>query len=152
MSITIRAATLADAEVIAEYNRRLAFETEDKVLDPPVLAAGVAALLRDPGKGRYFVADDDGDVVAQIAVTYEWSDWRNGWVWWIQSVYVRSDARRRGIFQALYRRVEEAARDDGGVVALRLYVERHNDVAQQTYRRMGMEEMPFLLFQSWVGK
>lgn len=149
MTLHVRSATSADAPIIAEYNRLLALETEDKVLDPSVLAAGVAALLADVRKGRYFVAEEAGAVLGQTAVTYEWSDWRNGWVWWLQSVYVRKDARRRGIFEALYRHVEGAARAEGNVIGLRLYVERHNGAAQECYRRLGMTESPFLLLECW---
>src|SRR5262245_37483641 len=105
MPPTVRSARPEDAAVIAEYNRLLALETEHKVLDPSVLAAGVQALLEDPHKGRYFVAEDAGQPIGQLMLTYEWSDWRNGWIWWIQSVYVRGDYRRRGIFRALYEHV-----------------------------------------------
>jgi GNAT superfamily N-acetyltransferase len=136
--------------VIAEFNRLLAVETEHKVLDPTVLAAGVAAILADPSKGRYFVAAEGSDVLGQISVTYEWSDWRNGWWWWIQSVYVRSDARRRGIFRALYDHVSEAARREGTVVGLRLYAEKDNHPAHRTYEEMGMEQIPFILYQKWL--
>src|SRR5580704_10490257 len=102
MSLTIRPATLDDTPVICEFNRRLALESEEKVLDPAVLGAGVAALLNDPARGLYFVAQKGGQVVGQIMITPEWSDWRNAWMWWIESVYVRQDARRQGVFRALY--------------------------------------------------
>src|SRR6516225_7846783 len=115
MPLTVRRATPADAPHLVEYNRRMALETEGKTLDPAVLAAGVAAVLADPGRGAYYVGEDESGVVGQLMITLEWSDWRNAWLWWIQSVYVRADARRRGVFRALYEHVYEAARGDGQV-------------------------------------
>ena len=138
MSLTIRRGQPGDAGAVIEFNRRLAEETEGKALDAAVLAAGVAAVLADPARGLYFLAESGGEVAGQLMLTFEWSDWRNGWVWWIQSVYVRADVRRRGVFRALYEHVERAARQDPGVVGLRLYAERENVAAQQTYLRMGM--------------
>jgi ribosomal protein S18 acetylase RimI-like enzyme len=146
MPLTLRRAVTADAAVIAEFNCRLAHETEGKTLDPGVVAAGVAACLADPGKGTYFVAEEDGPV-GLLLITTEWSDWRNGWLWWIQSVYVRPDARRRGIFRALYQHVYQEACADPQVIGLRLYVERDNHAAQETYLRLGMEPAGYLVFQ-----
>jgi ribosomal protein S18 acetylase RimI-like enzyme len=114
-----------------------------------VLAAGVRAVLDDPARGVYFVAERAGEVVGQTMITTEWSDWRNGWLWWIQSVYVCADARRQGVFRALYEHVQEMARNDPTVIGLRLYVEENNRAAQETYRRMGMEPMGFLVFHRW---
>jgi ribosomal protein S18 acetylase RimI-like enzyme len=147
MPLTVRRATPADAPHLVEYNRRMALETEGKALDPAVLAAGVAAVLADPHKGAYYVAADRADLVGQLMLTWEWSDWRNAWVWWIQSVYVRADWRRRGVFGALYAHVYEAARREPQVVGLRLYVERDNRAAQATYQKLGMREANYLLFE-----
>jgi ribosomal protein S18 acetylase RimI-like enzyme len=138
MPWTIRRATPADAAVIADFNRRLAEETEDKILDPAVLDRGVAAALADSRKAIYWVAEQDATVVGQISITTEWSDWRNGWLWWIQSVYVRPESRRQGVFRALYQQVYHEACQDPEVIGLRLYVERDNHAAQQTYVSMGM--------------
>jgi ribosomal protein S18 acetylase RimI-like enzyme len=149
MPLTVRRATSADVPIIVEYNRLMALETEDKVLDPAVLGAGVAAALADPHKALYFVAEEDGAVLGQLSVTTEWSDWRNGWLWWIQSVYVHEGARRRGVFRALYEHVYRTAQDDPQVIGLRLYVERDNQAAQQTYLRMGMEWADYLLLQRY---
>src|SRR5205807_1377678 len=112
--------------------------TENKDLDPAVLSAGVAAMLDDSHKGRYFVAELDDTVVGQLGVTCEWSDWRNGNFWWIQSVYVAAEARRQGVFRALYEHLLEAARSDKSVIGVRLYVEHDNRIAQETYRRLRM--------------
>src|SRR5262249_52958474 len=136
---TVRRAVAADAPLIAEYNRRLALETEGKTLPADVVAAGVAALLADPRKGIYFIAELGGALVGQLMITTEWSDWRNGWIWWIQSVYVCHEARRRGVFRALFEHVLAAARAEPEVVGLRLLVDHANHPAQQTYHRLGMQ-------------
>ena len=137
MNVIIRPATMSDAEVICEFNRRLAKETENKDLDPAILKAGVAAVLKDSSKGRYYVAQD-GAVVGQLGVTFEWSDWRNGNFWWIQSVYVAAVARRHGVFRKLYEHLLQEARTQPDVIGLRLYVEHDNRVAQETYKKLGM--------------
>src|SRR5262245_44541509 len=146
MPLTVRNASLNDAAAIAEFNRRLALETERKVLDPAVLSAGVEAVLSDPTRGRYFVAEHNGEVIGQMMITYEWSDWRNGWVWWLQSVYVRADARGRGVFRAIFDHVAGEAKQAGNIVAMRVYVERENQPAKATYQRLGFEEMHFDLY------
>jgi ribosomal protein S18 acetylase RimI-like enzyme len=147
MPLTIRRGTLADAPLIAEFNRLMAQETEGKALDPAVLARGVQAALNDPAKGLYFIAEEDGAVLGQTMVTTEWSDWRDGWFWWIQSVYVRPEARRRGVFRALYRHLHEAAIRTPQVIGIRLYVERENLRAQETYVSLGMKRTPYLLLE-----
>lgn len=150
MPWTLRQAEPADAPVIVEFNRRLALESEGKSLDLAVLSGGVAAALADPArKGPYYLAVEGETVLGQLQITFEWSDWRNGWFWWIQSVYVREEARRRGVFRSLYAHVVELARREPDVLGLRLYVERENHAAQRTYRDLGMEEMPYLLFGRW---
>jgi ribosomal protein S18 acetylase RimI-like enzyme len=151
MPFTVRPARPDDLSVIAEFNRRLALESENLALDPQVLTAGVGKVLADPQRGRYFVADEAGEVIGQIMITYEWSDWRDGWIWWIQSVYVRADRRKAGVFRSIFELIEETARTEGGVVALRLYVEKDNHAAQTTYRRLGFEEMHFHLLQKLTG-
>lgn len=144
---TIRRAIATDAPILIEYNARLAQESEHKMLDRDILTAGVAAVLADPTRGLYFVYENEGVVVGQVMITTEWSDWRNGWIWWIQSVYVRHEDRRTGVFRALYEHVEKTAREDGGVVGLRLYVERDNMAAQETYLRLGMERTGYLVLE-----
>jgi len=140
MTIRIRDAAPADAGLIAEFNRLLAAESEDIPLDPDTVAAGVAALLGDPSLGCYWLAELDGQTVGQIMTTREWSDWRNGMLWWIQSVYVRPDARGRGVFSALYRHVERLARETPGICGLRLYVDDRNERARRIYEAMGMAD------------
>ena len=148
IDLTIRDATPGDAEIIADFNSRLAFETEGMRLSPEVINRGVETLLADQSKGRYWVAQADSRVVGQIMVTYEWSDWRNSMIWWIQSVYVHGDYRRSGVFSALYRHVESLARRDPQVSGIRLYVERDNARARRTYESLGMDMTDYRVMQS----
>ncbi len=149
MPPSIRRATPADAPVIIEFSRRLAEESEGKALDRALLTAGVAAALADPNKGPYFLAEEGGEAVGQMQVTFEWSDWRHGWFWWVQGVYVREDARRRGVFRALYAHVEGEARRDPTVIGLRLYVEENNRAARQTYDRLGLKPTGYLVLEKY---
>ena len=149
MAIVIRAATPADAAIIATFNALMARETEGKSLDRALLDAGVRALIADPNKGRYVVAERDGEVVGQLAITSEWSDWRNGWFWWIQSVYVAATARRQGVFRALYRHVEDAARADPSVIGIRLYVDTDNQPAQVTYQDLGLRLTSYRILEKY---
>jgi ribosomal protein S18 acetylase RimI-like enzyme len=148
----IRAATSEDWETIAEFNLKLAEETEPHALDRATVEAGVQALLADERKGRYFVATIEGRIIGQLMHTWEWSDWRNGDVWWLQSVYVDAEFRRRGVFASLKRHLEELAEADPHVVGLRLYVERDNGHAQATYRRLGFESAGYLVMERMFGR
>jgi GNAT superfamily N-acetyltransferase len=143
MTLSVRRATPADEPVLVAFNTLIAWETEHKKLDPSVLTAGVRAVLADPSRGFYTVVERAGEVVGQMMITFEWSDWRNGWFWWIQSVYVREDARRGGVFRALYRAIEEQAAADPSVIGLRLYFETDNARARSTYRSMGMADTTY---------
>lgn len=147
MSVVVRPACAADLPTIVEFNQRMARETEGLELDPAVLSRGVAAALADPAKGTYLMAELSGAVAGQLMYTTEWSDWRDGWFWWIQSVYVREAARRHGVFRALYAAVGEHARAAGDVIGLRLYVEEHNARAQETYAKQGMSRTHYLVFE-----
>jgi ribosomal protein S18 acetylase RimI-like enzyme len=149
MPWTIRRATPADLPTLVEFNCRLAAESEGQTLEPAVVTAGVQAALEDPHKGPYYLAVEGDVILGQMQITFEWSDWRNGWLWWIQGVYVRAEARRRGVFRSLYEHVYQAARRDPQVIGLRLYVERDNHSAQETYLRLGMEWTPYLMLQRY---
>ena len=138
MTPSIREALLDDAQAIAAYNIRLARETEARELAPDIVLAGVRALIQSPENGRYFVALRDGEVVGQLLITFEWSDWRNGLFWWIQSVYVSAPHRREGVFSQLYEYVSGLARQDPGICGIRLYVEEDNSRAHSTYQALGM--------------
>ena len=144
MNLAIRRAVPTDETVLVEFNLAIAWETEHKRLNPDVLTVGVRAVFADAARGFYTLAEDvRGEVVGQMMVTFEWSDWRNGWFWWVQSVYVRADARRGGVFRALYREIERQAAADPSVIGLRLYVERDNDRARATYRALGMTDTTY---------
>jgi GNAT superfamily N-acetyltransferase len=142
----VRPATPADAPVIARFNRLLAAESEGLDLDPATVAAGVAAVLADPVKGAYFIAEIAGEPVGQLMLTVEWSDWRNGPVYWIQSVYVVAERRNSGVFRALWDRGVATARA-AGARAIRLYVEEANAAAQEAYLRVGMHRSGYLVFE-----
>jgi ribosomal protein S18 acetylase RimI-like enzyme len=146
-SIRIRPAIAHDAETIVDFAAAMALETERKVLLREVIGTGVRHLLAHPGMGFYLVAEAGGEVVAALMVTTEWSDWRNGNFWWVQSVYVRPEFRRRGVYRELYRYLQKRAAEDRGVCGFRLYVERDNARAQATYRAAGMEQTHYLLFE-----
>jgi ribosomal protein S18 acetylase RimI-like enzyme len=143
----IRRATAADAPTLARYNEAMAWETEHLRLDPARVLAGTQSALADPAKGFYLVAEQEGDIVGQLMITYEWSDWRNGVFWWIQSVYVAPAHRGAGVFRALYREVESMAQRQPGVCGLRLYVESDNERAQAAYHRLGMRTTSYRLLE-----
>ena len=134
----IRSATLDDVTTITEFNLRLAEETERVSLDRELVTQGVTALIRERPRGNYWVARSGGTIVGQLMHTREWSDWRNGDIWWIQSVYVGKDHRRRGVFTQLHSHLKALATSDPGVVGLRLYVEFDNLAARTTYERLGL--------------
>lgn len=143
----IRKATLDDVSIIAKYNYNLAFETEDKKLNMSILTSGVKRLIEDESKGVYHVCEIDGKVVGQIMYTYEWSDWRNGTFLWVQSVYVNKENRGMGIFKALYTYIKDMCDKDENICGIRLYVERENYVAQNTYSNLGMNECNYHIYE-----
>ncbi|HEU4441369.1 MAG TPA: N-acetyltransferase [Burkholderiales bacterium] len=143
----VRLATPQDAPVLIEFNAAMALETEQKELLPEVIGAGVRSLLGNPAAGFYVLAEKDDRVLGALMITKEWSDWRNGTFWWIQSVYVRPELRRQGVYKLLYRHVQELAADDPAVCGFRLYVEHENARAQATYRALGMKQTRYLVFE-----
>jgi ribosomal protein S18 acetylase RimI-like enzyme len=150
MQALVRDARPADLDLLAAFNAALAEETEGRRLDAARLRAGVAAALQDPSRGQYRVAELDGRAVGALLVTREWSDWRNGWFWWIQSVYVLPQARRRGVYGALHADVLARAAAAGDVVGVRLYVEHENAGAQRTYERLGMLRSRYVFYEVGV--
>lgn len=147
MSLQIRAAALTDLPELAAWNAAMAWETERKRLDPATLERGIRGVFEQPQRGFYLVAERDGVAVGSLLVTYEWSDWRCGDFWWIQSVYVVPAARRSGVFRALHAAVAERARD-AGAVGLRLYVETENARAQATYEGLGMQRCHYFMYEA----
>ena len=151
-NLLVRTATPHDAQTIAGFNAAMADESEGRRLDHGTLLAGVRQVFSDPAKGVYYVAQQGETVVGQMLVTREWSDWRDGWFWWIQSVYVRPEARRHGVYRALHTHVEQLARRDPTARGLRLYVDADNTRAQEVYRRLGMAATHYQLFETdWSG-
>ena len=156
-ALRVREAEPADAALLARWARAMALETEHRHLDEATVRAGVAAGIADAARARYFVAMQDaplagretiGVAVGTLMLTREWSDWRNGDWWWIQSVYVAPEHRRQGVFAALYRHVERLARATPGVIGLRLYVERANATAQRTYAALGMQDAGYSIYEA----
>lgn len=151
INIKIRPATAADAPTIAQFNSNMAWETEERKLDPSRVLGGVRALLNEPARGSYFIAEvsENGRAIlaGQLLITHEWSDWRNGDFWWIQSVYVAEPYRNRGIFRALYQHVHDLARRDKDVCGIRLYMDAHNDRARAAYERLGMKRTDYQVFE-----
>ena len=145
--ICVRKANRDDLEALVGYQLAMASETEGQALDRGVLRDGIASMLSSQEKGFYMVAEAHGRVVGGLGVTYEWSDWRNGIFWWIQSVYVDSQWRRKGVYTAMHSRVLEMARSRGDVCGIRLYVERTNHVAKKTYEYLGMAPSHYDMFE-----
>lgn len=135
--IVIRRAAKTDAAVITSFQQAMAMETESLTLDHEVVKKGVMAVFDDTAKGRYYVAEEGGKVIASLLITYEWSDWRNANVWWFQSVYVIPECRRMGIFRMMYDHIKTAGAGEG-IAGLRLYVDSSNIRAQKTYEALGM--------------
>ena len=146
---TIRKARPEEWSIIADFQRKLALETENIILNPEVLQNGVQTVLKDSSKGCYFLAETDGRINGSLMITYEWSDWRNNMIYWIQSVYVLPEFRRRGIYRKLYEHVKNLALNTNGVGGIRLYVDNSNRPAQQTYTNLGMNGEHYKVFE-WM--
>ncbi|MDQ3373355.1 MAG: GNAT family N-acetyltransferase [Acidobacteriota bacterium] len=146
--MNIHIANFEDADLLVEFNRAMALETEGKRLAPDVLRSGVEAVFSDDKKGFYVVARSrDDQIVGSLMITFEWSDWRGKWFWWIQSVYILPEFRGRGIYRLLYEFVKETARDRQNVCGFRLYVEKENTNAQNVYEKLGMKPSHYLMYE-----
>ena len=149
--ITIRKASSEDSSAIIDFQKQMAWETEQLNLVPEIISNGVNAVIKNPALGQYYIAENDGKTVASLLITYEWSDWRNADVWWFQSVYVIPDFRRKGIFKSMYSFIKnEAARQ--GVAGLRLYVESQNKRAKLTYESLGMSSEHYTMYELLLKK
>jgi len=148
----IRLADEGDAEIIAAGNRAMARETEHKDLDPDVAAAGARNLIRHPEYGFYLVAERDGAFAGSLLITPEWSDWRNAVFWWVQSVYVRPEFRRRGVYRRLYTHMKRLAAERGNVCGFRLYVEKENVSAHRAYETLGMRQACYVMYEEMAEK
>ncbi|MCP4433302.1 MAG: GNAT family N-acetyltransferase [Gammaproteobacteria bacterium] len=143
----IRRAGIEDAAALSQFNQNMAFETEGVTLIPEVIDAGVKTMIENPAMGFYLVAEEGGAIAAALMTTTEWSDWRNGLFWWIQSVYVLPEYRRQGLYRKLYERIKILADQEPGVCGFRLYVEHENVTAQKTYQSLGMQETHYKLYE-----
>ena len=139
-----------DIEAITGFQIAMALESEGTVLDSERVHNGVTAVMEDESKGTYIVARIEGWPVASLMITREWSDWNNGWYWWIQSVYVMPEHRGQGIFRAMYTKVIEMTKEQN-IAQVRLYVDRHNTNAQKVYQKLGMEECHYLMYEASVN-
>ena len=150
--IQVRMAEAKDIDIIAELNLAMAWETEQKRLNPATLKRGIRAVMDDSDFGFYVVAEAQSQIVGCLLVTHEWSDWRSGLFWWIQSLYVRPAFRRRGVFKRLHDFVKTQALDRPEVCGLRLYVEQSNHVAHQAYRRIGMTPRTYQIYEEMLTR
>ena len=150
MKLIIRDAGPADALTLARWAQAMALETEGKILPDADIIPGVEKGISSPGLARYFVAESEGKPVGTLMLTSEWSDWRNGLWWWIQSVYVPVECRRQGVYRAMYGHVQQLAKADPGVCGIRLYVERDNTEAQRTYASLGMHDAGYRVFEQLI--
>ena len=146
--LTVRTAGPEDVETIASFNEAMAHETEGKALDPETVRAGVRAVLGGAQPAFYLLAERGGRAVGALMITTEWSDWRNGTFWWIQSVYVRPEARRQGVYATLYADAQERAEAADDVCGFRLYVERENESARRTYEALGMTQTSYRMYET----
>jgi ribosomal protein S18 acetylase RimI-like enzyme len=149
MEVTIRPGLLFDIQVIADYQVKMAWETEQMKLDPPTVEKGVSAIFDDPSKGKYWLAEVSGEVVGCLLTVPEWSDWRNGTVLWIHSVYVKPEMRKEGIYRKLYSHLKEMVQASKDLRGLRLYVDKTNHTAQKVYESLGMSGEHYHLFE-WM--
>lgn len=149
MNILIRKAKETDLPNIIEFQLAMALETENLKLDKPIVENGVSAAFSDYAKGQYFVTEVDGKIAASLMITFEWSDWRNGMVYWIQSVFVKEEFRRLGIYKKMYAHIQDLVKKDDSVRGIRLYVDKTNIGAQKTYENTGMNGEHYQLFE-WM--
>ncbi|MCD9189132.1 MAG: GNAT family N-acetyltransferase [Pyrinomonadaceae bacterium] len=148
--MNIRLANASDAADLVEFNQAMALETEGKRLDSQVLKSGVEAVFQDEKKGFYVVTEADAEIVGGLMVTFEWSDWRNSWFWWIQSVYILPEYRGRSIYRLMYEFVKNKANQEKNVCGFRLYVEKENVNAQKVYEKLGMESSHYLMYEEMI--
>lgn len=147
--ITIKKAQPQDIDTLIDFQQRLAYESESVTLDASILRKGMEAMFSDPGKGFYNVAVDGKEIVGCHMITYEWSDWRNGLVWWLQSVYVKESHRKNGVFRIMYDNIISTISKDPGIIGLRLYVDKSNDRAMKVYAAMGMDGSHYTVYE-WI--
>lgn len=147
--MNIRAAQISDLEQLVDFQITMALESENLHLDKDILQQGILSVLNDKTKGSYFVVEDENNLIASLLITYEWSDWRNKIVWWIQSVFVVPEFRQKGVFKKLYNHIQAIVENDDTICGLRLYVDKQNIRAQNVYRNIGMNGEHYQVFE-WM--
>ena len=145
--ISIREGSISDTPTIAKFQPQMALETESKILKESTIRQGVESVLKCPNKGFYIIAETDSQVIGSLLVTYEWSDWRNGWFFWIQSVFVDAKYRRQGVYRVMHSEVIRRTKESGNCCGIRLYVEKDNRNAQKVYKTLGMHETDYYLYE-----
>jgi len=151
MKISVREANRGDLDTIIGFQMAMALETESLELDRDILKLGVNNVLDDPSKALYFIAEEDGNNLGMLMITLEWSDWRNGWVWWIQSVYTAPEYRKRGVYKLLYEHIRSLVRQSDNIRGIRLYVDKRNIAAQKVYTSLGMNGEHYSTYEWMVG-
>ena len=146
--LNTRKGAISDIEIIVQFQKNMALETEEKILLESSIRSGVTEVIGDEQKGTYLVAEHEDKIIGSLLITYEWSDWRNGWFWWIQSVYVKKEWRRKGVYSHLYDEVKKLSLNEGNVCGIRLYVEKENKIAQTVYKNLGMYDTKYLLYET----
>lgn len=147
ITIIVRRGNIDDLDILTDFQIKMAWETENKKLVKTTIQDGIRQGLKDPERALYLIAEINNIAVGSLMITPEWSDWRNGWFWWIQSVYTKPDYRRKGVFKKLYQFVKNEALSNPNIRGIRLYVEKHNHNAQQVYQRLGMKDSGYLLLE-----
>lgn len=145
----VRIANKDDIPAIVQFQLAMAHETEHIELNPTVVEKGVTAVIEDDSKGRYYLAEKNGDIIGSLLTTFEWSDWRNGTVLWIQSVYIVPEFRRKGVYSKMYKHIKNLVSEDASLNGIRLYADKENEVAHKTYRKLGMSPDHYITFE-WM--
>tara|TARA_B100001245_G_scaffold80658_1_gene57777 strand:+ start:1692 stop:2147 length:456 start_codon:yes stop_codon:yes gene_type:complete len=145
--ISIREGSISDTPTIAKFQTQMALETESKILKESTIRQGVESVLKCPNKGFYIIAETDSQIIGSLLVTFEWSDWRNGWFFWIQSVFVDAKYRRQGVYRVMHSEVIRRTKASGNCCGIRLYVEKDNRNAQKVYKTLGMHETDYYIYE-----
>lgn len=147
VQISIREGSISDTPTISRFQQQMALETESKILKESTIRKGVESVLKCPNKGFYIIAETDSQIIGSLLVTFEWSDWRNGWFFWIQSVFVDAKYRRQGVYRVMHSEVIRRTKASGNCCGIRLYVEKDNKNAQKVYKTLGMHETDYYLYE-----
>jgi len=149
MTTIIEKAREEHIDILIDFQQRLAFESEEVTLNAATIRSGMKAMFADPSKGVYYIAREENEIIGCHMITYEWSDWRNGMVWWLQSVYVKESHRKKGIFKKMYDNVIAIIKNDPSLIGLRLYVDKSNERAMKVYAAMGMDGSHYTVYE-WI--